>query len=926
MRKFLIVFVLISVIGVPYAVAHPFTLETEPSSSFNAPVGITQVSVVFSEPVELDFSSIKIYDSNGDQIDNKNSKYFKGETSLVVTTPPLHEGVYTGTTKVLSKVDGHLVDSAFIFAVGDIKLDVSNVPGKSTSELLFFPEAGARFPGLVGQTIVLGAIIGSMLIWGTQNKDLIRKEIEKIDTVHHGRFMIITGIGLVLVFASNIIMLVVHTLRLETSVIDAIQTTFGTSWLVRMMITVMLLGVWFWMDRKKQISRLSQIPILVLSLALIGTSTIIGHGTASGQISAMVLDYVHNLVAAIWIGGIVYFVFTLLPTFSRLEKAKMEKMSLVMIPRFSIVFVIALGIVIISGPTLMWLLESDVGMITESTYGKLIITKIAIAAIMVGLGGFFQFKIQKIGENALKSKSEFSINKRLKKSLKIDVVLGVVLLGVVALLANGTLPAGEIQKADAQDTIYGFKTIEYSENVRFDIEITPFSSGSNSIFVKISDLNNNPIYDLEELKVKISNPQKGIVPIEVPVKMIESKDEPKEFSGEVMFGFSGEWQIEVEAQRTENANEMVLLNLLVKPKLKDLRAEVIEYQLPESSKPLYPLYDGKNSIWISDPSAPKIWRFDLDSKEFESFSFEGLTTMILTMDNDGKIWFTDTPANQIGYIDPKTNEISTKTLPNVQPVISKNTATFIQSDFDGNIWISITNKDVILKYNQKDGTFEEVRLPQRESLPFALTIDSDGKIWFTESSKGKIGYINSEDNSVREFSPSTPLSAPEALLFDDKGNLWIAEHTGLAIAKFNPVLETFERISVPNKEALPYGMSIDRYGNIWFAQHTVDSIGAYDPESDELIEIPIPTTTSFSQFTTADSDNNVWFVQQQGNKLAMLKLIEIPVFINKDTSQDIELKYTEIASPLIAVGIVATSLFFVKNIKDKRRLNEMINS
>ena len=620
MRKFLLMFILISAVGIPYAAAHPFTLETEPSSSLNAPIGITQVSVVFSEPVELDFSSIKIYDSNGDQIDNKDSKYFKGETSLVVTTPPLQEGVYTGTTKVLSKVDGHLVDSAFIFAVGDIKLDV-DVPGKSTSELLFFPEAGARFPGLVGQTIVLGAIIGSMLIWGTQNKELIRKEIEKIDTVHHGRLMSITGIGLMLVFASNIIMLAVQTLRLETSAIDVIQTTFGTSWLVRMIITVILLGVWFWMDRKRQISKLSHIPMLVLSLALIGTSTIIGHGAASGQISAMVLDYVHNLVAAIWIGGIIYFVFALLPTFARLEKAKMEKMSLVMVPRFSIVFVISLGIVIISGPTLMWFLESDVGMITESTYGKLIIAKIVIASIMVGLGGFFQFKVQKIGERALKSKSEFAIHRKLKKSLKIDAILGIVLLGVVALLINGTLPAGEIQKIDAQDTVYGFRTIEYSENARFDIEITPFSSGSNSIFVKVSDLNNNPLDDSNELKVKISNPQKNIAPIEVPMQMIESKEGPREFSGEVTFGFSGEWQMEVEAKRTENANELVLLNLLVKPKLKDLRTEVIEYQLPETSKPLYPLYDGKNSIWVSDPSAPKIWKFDLDSKEFESFSF-----------------------------------------------------------------------------------------------------------------------------------------------------------------------------------------------------------------------------------------------------------------------------------------------------------------
>ncbi len=925
MRKFLFVFLLILAIGIPYASAHPFTLETNPSSSLNAPVGITEVYVIFSEPVELDFSSLKIYDSNGDQIDNRDTRYYEGETSLIVTTPPLEEGVYTGTSKVLSKVDGHLVDGAFIFAVGDVKIDI-DVSEKSTSELLFFPEAGARFPGLVGQTIILGSVIASLLIWGTQNKELIRKEFEKIDTVHHGRFMTITGIGLMLVFASNIIMLAVQTLRLETSAIEAIQTTFGTSWLIRMIITVMLLGIWFWMDRKKQITKYNYIPMLVLSLVLIGTSTMIGHGAASGQMAAVVLDYVHNLVAAVWIGGIIYFVFTLLPTFSRLEKIKMEKMSLVMIPRFSIAFVIAVGIVIISGPTLMWLLESDVGIITESTYGKLIIAKIAIAAVMVGLGGFFQFRVQKAGEKALESKS-ISVHKKLKRSLKFDASLGIILLGVVALLANGTLPAGEIQKADAQDITYGFRTIEYTENARFDIEITPFTSGTNSIFVKVSDFENNSLYDSNELKIKISNPQKNISPIEIPIETTEQEEGPREFKGELTFGFSGQWQVEVEAQRTKNANESVLLMLLIKPRLMDLQTEISEYELPESAKPLYPLFDGKNSIWISDPSAPKIWRFDLESEEFESFSFDGLTTMILTKDNEGKIWFTDTPRNQIGYIDPKTNEISTITLPKIQPIISDNIGTFIQSDFEGNIWIAIINKDVILKYDQKEKTFEEVRLPEKESLPFALTIDEDGKIWFTESKTGRIGYINPEDNSIKEFAPSIPLGAPEALLFDDDGSLWIAEHTGLAIAKFNPILETFERIPVPNQEALPYGMSFDRYGNIWFAQHTVDSIGAYDPDNDDLIEVPIPTVTSFAQFTTADTNDNVWFVEQQGNKLAMVKITEIPSIASTvEPTSRIELKYTEIASPLIALGIIATSLFYVKNIKDKRRLNSLMIS
>jgi len=926
MRGLLILLLVFSSISIPIAYAHPFTEETIPSLVSNAPTGTSEVIIFFSEPVDINFSEIKVLDNNGNQIDNKDTNYFENELSLIVTTPPLEDGVYTVTTKVLSKVDGHLVPDAFLFAIGNAIVDSASLEFERPSEIVFLPEAGARFPGLIGQTIVLGVIISSLIIWGTQNKQLIREELDKIETFHHRKFMTLTGIGLVLIFISNILMIVIQSIRLEASVFDAIQTDFGNIWIIRMTITVILLGIWFGLNRKKVLSKKNQISMLVAMLVLIGTSSLIGHGAASGETPALVLDYIHNLVSAVWIGGIFYFVFILLPTFAQLKESKREKMSLLLIPRFSIAFIIAIGVVLITGPTLMWFLESDVGLITESVYGQLIILKIAIAAIIIGFGGFFQFRIQKNAEKNIQS-GKISVHRKLKRSLKVDAVLGIALLGVVALLTNGTLPAGEIQKVEAQEIIYGFKTIEFTEKAKLGIEISPFSSGVNTILVKVSDFENKPLLDSNQVKVKISNPSKNISPIEIPMDLIkQSENRPTEFQGEITFGFSGVWLLEVEAQRTENANESKIMNLLIKPRLVNIQTQIIEYELPEDAKPLFPLYDGKNSIWLSDASSPRLWQFSLDTQEFTSYSFDGLATMFLTQDNSGKIWFVDTPRNQIGFFDPENNQITTKTIPNLDPTISHNSPIFIQADFDGNIWISIINKDSIVKYLPELDTFEVIKL-ERESFPFALTVDNDGKIWYSTSGTGKIGFINPENNQITQFSSDSPLQSPEALMFDNDGNLWIAEHTGSAITKFNPVLETFEKISVPNKDALPFGMTLDKYGNIWFAEHTVDNIGVYDPDNNDLIEIPIPTETSFVQFMTTDGNDNVWFVEQQSNKLGTIKITEIPVIPSQiQTTSNFELKYTEIASPLVALGIIATSLFYVKSVQDKRRLNSLINS
>jgi copper transport protein len=101
----------------------------------------------------------------------------------------------------------------------------------------------------------------------------------------------------------------------------------------------------------------------------------------------------------------------------------------------------------------------------------------------------------------------------------------------------------------------------------------------------------------------------------------------------------------------------------------------------------------------------------------------------------------------------------------------------------------------------------------------------------------------------------------------------------------------------------------------------------YDPDNNDLLEIPVPTETSFIQFMTSDRNDNVWFVEQQSNKIGTIKMTEIPVSISQvQESNNIEIKYTELASPLIALGIIATSLFYVKSIQDKRRLNSLINS
>ena len=428
------------------------------------------------------------------------------------------------------------------------------------------------------------------------------------------------------------------------------------------------------------------------------------------------------------------------------------------------------------------------------------------------------------------------------------------------------------------------------------------------------------------MKIKISNPQRNISPIEISTT--QASNMITKFEGEATFGFAGTWQIEIEAQRTQAANESVIFDVLVKPTLSEIRTEITEYDFPEGeSAPLYPLYDGDNTIWISDAAKPKLWKFTLDDRQFTSHEFFGLTTIFLDIDHNGKIWFTDTPNSKIGNFDPNTEKFEIIEIPSLTASSPYSIPIALKVDLDNNIWVAVVDRDMLLVYNQDSKEFEQVlKLPTSESGPSALLLDDNGDMWFAESLAGKIGVVDSKTFEITEFAPDTSLDEPFALLFDKSGSLWISEHIGPGISKFDPVLETFDHVEAPNPESLPFGMVIDKYDNIWFGQHVTDELAVYDPYNDQLIEVSIPTPESFTQFVTSDNDGNVWFVEQRGQKLGVVSISSVSGqarTVTDGVSQS-GFNYAEIVSPLIAGGIVVSSLFFVKSVNDKRRIDKML--
>src|SRR5918993_4469191 len=393
---------------IPESFAHPVYVDSSPRAFQTVPSSPTEVNVFFSEPIELEYSSIRVLGPDGSAVDLNDRHNVEGDTaSIGVTLPPdLPEGAYTVTTSVLSAVDGHVVGETFTFGVGTaVQQQQTGADGQQQQQqrdILSPEESISRFPGMVGQVIVVGAAFATLWLWKPLARvpwlsSAISKTRVSID--RNMMRLIIIGTGLVL--ASGVAMIVVQAISINAGIPEAIATKFGNVWLTRMLQSSILMAITVAVYRKlaknNGITNSAEIyAILILGLAVLVTSSLIAHAAATSQVGAILLDFFHNAAASIWIGGLILLGFVAVPKILSIGDSTIKFAALsILIPRFSTVVVTLLGIAVITGPALLFTLESNRSLTVASVYGQILAIKLGLAGVMVAMGAYSQFIVQK---------------------------------------------------------------------------------------------------------------------------------------------------------------------------------------------------------------------------------------------------------------------------------------------------------------------------------------------------------------------------------------------------------------------------------------------------------------------------------------------------------------------------------------------------
>jgi copper transport protein len=945
--------------------AHPVVIDSSPKQFQSLEESPDKVIVFFSEAIVLQYSQISVIDSEGNRVDDGKAENYNGDPSIIATNikeNDLTEGTYTINTKVLSAVDGHVVDNSVVFSVGEAigsgLGEETTATSKSIFEIISFDNSLSRVPGYVGQILIVGATLIFLWIQKPLSQfDYVRIQMNNVFVGVRKNLIKLIIISDLLVIFSVVIMVVLQASSIGGNVIDVFSTEFGEILIIRLIISIILLIVTliFYNKFKKSPydiflnNNKGLLLIITLGLAILFTNSLISHAAALNDTLPIFLDYFHGIAASIWIGGLVFLAFIFIPKILQLKENELKSRIIsIIIPRFSILILPILGSIVLTGPTLLWSIENNLFTTFSSLYGKILILKLILAAIMIFLGAYHEFVtssklrnilIKKIGDGTelITTVSLSPSLRRFQILLRIESLIGIALLFVVSLMTNMVLPSGEfttLANSNNSNNNYnfalsqeinvinnnnnnnnnqfnnttsqtdGYVTDLYSNNQKIRVEIEPASIGQNTITVSFTDLNNNSgsgqtNANIENTTLKLYQIEKNIGPILLQMEKISNGV----FSTTIPISTLGIWSIEIQGTtlNPNTPNTISTFNIDIKPRLSDLMFNITEYPTPDQSLLLYPVYHKpSNSIWVGDttPGSGRILEFSISDKTYKIHKIKDInliTFSIFDPIDDNILWYIDPSEGIIGRYDIITNKTEEQyELPAIG-IISGLTI-----DDKQNLWMSVIQGNSIVKFDSMANNFTTYDIPTENSRPLGIIFDKNNNyVWFAEA-LGKLGKLDIKTGKITEYpnnnNTNSPvsvadfsLSEPTALLLDPKtSNIYISEHESNTIVGFNPIIESFKRYSLSdnNDGGLAFGMVFDMYDNIWIAEHVSDVLSILDPHSGKTTTVKIPKEGSFVQYLTTDSQGDIWFAEQRGNTLGKATIKFIPSNIQPSTSTE----------------------------------------
>lgn len=533
------------------ASAHAVLTGTEPARGAALNTAPERVVFRFSEAVEGEFGSVRVYDATGERVDNGKIERPTSSTVSIGLGANLADGPYTAAYRVIS-ADSHPVSGGFVFTVGRsgglTAASVSDVVDEASAGPVTSAAFGiARGTAYAATALLAGGMVFLALVWvPVRRRSMLTgsrwDSASEAFIAHARRLGVVAALTGVVACCLGIVLQAATAggtslwVALDAEPLgDVLGTRFGTVWSGRLVaFAALALALWLPLSRR---ARLIWAGGTVAFLAV--APALAGHPAAGDDPMLLVpANSVHVLAMSAWVGGIAMLLLVLPRATRTLEPPDRSRLLAATVAGFSTVALAAVALLVASGVLQSIFQLQALGDLTGSAFGRAVLVKSALVLALVAIGAHNRTRSRPQLERAASgAQPPGRTGLVLRRALRGEVTLMLAALAVTAALVSYSPTAGAAGGPFSAARNLGL--------ARLELTVDPARVGANEMHVYLFDSSDGSQYDRpRRMTVTATLPSKDIGPVKLPTR----KTGPGHYTVRgAQLVPAGDWDLEVRA-------------------------------------------------------------------------------------------------------------------------------------------------------------------------------------------------------------------------------------------------------------------------------------------------------------------------------------------------------------------------------------------
>jgi copper transport protein len=553
----------VALVAAAGASAHAQLLGTSPQSGSTVPTQPTEVIFKFNQAVGGTLGAVRVYDAQGEEVDNLAVFHPEGQEHWMGVGLKLHlpDGTYTATYRVIS-ADTHIVYGGLVFNIGHAgaapRFTVAGLIGRNKSGTVTAVAFGiVRGVDYLSIALLLGGLAFLMVAWlpGLVTVAGAQRRWSDASRAFAQRLHWLLALAVVLGVAVSVLGILLQGASaagaslwasLKGPIVEStLEGRFGQVWGLRaidwlalggLLLVAKALGGEVVLEVRPAAlgaDGTAGVPALHYSalggdrttltptpprwlIALLGfgaaylaiTPALAGHASIQSPTGVFFpSDVLHVLAASVWVGGVACLLLALPAATRHLEGPERSRLLLAVLARFSPLALGAVVVIAATGVVQAYIDVRSFESLLHTTYGALIIVKTALLLALIGLGWVNRGRVIPALERVVGAgRAPGGAGVLARRSLRGEFALMLCVFGVTAALISYAPPIDAASGPFSINTTLGTAELQ--------ITVEPARVGLNTIHLYLINATDGTQFTAtKELLVKAFLPAKGIGPL-----------------------------------------------------------------------------------------------------------------------------------------------------------------------------------------------------------------------------------------------------------------------------------------------------------------------------------------------------------------------------------------------------------------------------